>query len=121
MTIHKRNRVSPTTSPGASQSFVEKYGAEIPKRKKYKIVPNSIETSNGEQSVTISTLVENDDPNSSISETELPTDRKELLKFVSVESNENNIQKSNRLHSFSDKKYSKSSEIQGIYGHFSRI
>lgn len=80
--IHKRARLSPDDSNQASAStsaFVNSFAN--PKRKKYKVVPNSttanINSSNqssqelSEHAVRISDL------------RELPTDRKELLKFVS--------------------------------------
>lgn len=119
--IHKRNRKSPTQSQEQSPSIFDS-GSNLPKRKKYKIIPNSVTSSTGEQSVTISSLPENDDVNSSIGESEIPSDRKELLKFVSNSTNIRELIKTieynNNFLLFLDQKHTSSNKICCIFENF---
>lgn len=81
VTIHKRALSSPEDSNQTSAStsaFVNSF--TNPKRKKYVVVPNSANNYTSNQSSQELSA----QPNSITEVHELPTDRKELLKFVSV-------------------------------------
>lgn len=100
MTIHKRNR-TPIKTEGIGSTIPSSCStidsspedsiscSSIPKRKKYKVVPNE-----PIKSVLSQFEVQNKAPltplASSISEEQLPDDRKELLQFVSFESYSSN-------------------------------
>lgn len=91
VTIHKRNR---TSDEGISQSTFDSQSTtlsefEVPKKKKYKLVANSFVSPPSKiQSFSVSTTT-NQSPENAVNagnvvEKTLPTDRKELLLFVST-------------------------------------
>lgn len=84
VTIHKRNRLSPPESSQSLSPETTNNDSTAPKRKKYKIVPNTLTTTGDYQSVSIDSNDGNDDDENTenFEASQLPSDRKELLKFV---------------------------------------
>lgn len=75
ITIHKRARGSPDDikqSTASTSAFINNFAN--PQRKKYKVIPNKAIASN---------IPTNQSPEEPTEKTELPHDRKELLRFVS--------------------------------------
>lgn len=91
VTIHKRNRsFDEKHSQNSCDSLASLSTFDAPKKKKYKIVPNSYvspPSKNTESSPNSSSSPENKSPENSVNAlnttSELPKDRRELLKFVS--------------------------------------
>lgn len=79
VTIHKRNRYSDGNSTMSSQTS-ETSSQEAPKKKKYRIVPNSFTSP---PSTALSSETKKSPPADVIDvDSELPKDRTELLRFV---------------------------------------
>lgn len=129
VTIHKRNRTSDEglshTSSDSQSTTLSDY--EVPKKKKYKIIPNSFVSPPSKIESFSSSKVMNQSSENSVNagnvvEKTLPTDRKELLLFVSTFYSKNNWQIIILAISLStDQRYAEPREVPSIFERFSLL